>query len=157
MNQYYEGIKGIIIDLARGEITKELALQSLEEVFNKMGMEPDKKQESVGPVTMGFVESDGTERTISRDGEDPMGFESDDDEWDKKLDEIEELKSKIEALEDELWIKCSERMPNERTTFIAYNGDVMLAWYFDGRITDLNDKTISNLTHWMPLPEPPGK
>jgi hypothetical protein len=114
MNQYYEGIKAIIIDLARGEITKELALQCLEEVFNRMGMEPDKKQESVGPVTLGFMESDGTERLLSWDGKNSLGLQPDDDEWDKKLDEIEELESKIEALEDEFMRRGAKHRQEEK-------------------------------------------
>lgn len=53
------------------------------------------------------------------------------------------------------WIKCSERMPEERDgfVFLTWNGRYIGKELFLGGVFQcLKPEAI---THWMPLPEPP--
>lgn len=59
------------------------------------------------------------------------------------------------------WIKCSERMPDYFVDVLITDGEhVELNWW-DGvewdcwaeRNSDM--RTYDDVTHWMPLPEPP--
>lgn len=64
------------------------------------------------------------------------------------------------------WIKCSERMPEEGEDVIVYDGlgQVHEGCYFrygDGVVWEIPSYNPSyydevNVTHWMPLPEPPS-
>lgn len=64
----------------------------------------------------------------------------------------------------ERWIPCSERLPNGGKDVIVYTK----AWeehiqiahiQYDGILWELSDGefyfSMSDVTHWMPLPEPP--
>jgi hypothetical protein len=57
------------------------------------------------------------------------------------------------AGEDEMseFIPVSERLPPEETRVLAYDGDkVFESEYWSGRW-----EWCADVTHWMPLPEPP--
>lgn len=67
------------------------------------------------------------------------------------------------------WISTSERQPDGEGIYLAwldngkYGGEYMILGYHDygkGLIWDFNDpdyygEEATNVTHWMPLPEPP--
>lgn len=63
------------------------------------------------------------------------------------------------------WIKCSERMPDKHRPVIVFGAhpcDVVQnnIYYWDGSVwSDCRDDyeavNRNNITHWMPLPEPP--
>lgn len=65
------------------------------------------------------------------------------------------------------WIKCSERMPEGKCIAIGYqneimigylSGDVNIAGYGrmgTGIVCQDDHEVLTNVTHWMPLPEPP--
>lgn len=77
----------------------------------------------------------------------------------------------MEALERSRWIPVEERLPEELkpVLFAVYPKDtqlynkygkvVYLAWRENGEWLDWEGKRVSDVfivTHWMPLPEPPG-
>lgn len=66
------------------------------------------------------------------------------------------------------WIKCSERMPEEGQEVIVMDNDrgkvqsgmILETGYPAGMgnvFVDFNEEyyQVTNVTHWMPLPEPP--
>ena len=65
------------------------------------------------------------------------------------------------------WIPCSEKMPNESGTHVMVTDGVhiMESWYelIDGEMLWVDNYTMyvninfGEVTHWMPLPEPPNK
>jgi hypothetical protein len=59
------------------------------------------------------------------------------------------------------WIPCSERLPEygEYVLFIRENCGVYVGYYDEKNTwnTDYQWFTGENVTHWMPLPEPPEK
>ncbi len=77
----------------------------------------------------------------------------------------------LEALERTRWIPVEERLPEELepVLFTVYPKDtqlynkygkvIYLAWRENGEWLDWEGKRVSDVfivTHWMPLPEPPG-
>ena len=61
-----------------------------------------------------------------------------------------------------LWISCSERLPETTDTFLAIveaNGEreYVVATYakYTGHWIDKECRVLNGVTHWMPLPEPP--
>lgn len=59
------------------------------------------------------------------------------------------------------WIPCSERMPEVETrVLLAHeNRDIMIGELCDIKIFDTDNGFVKleDITHWMPLPEPPEK
>lgn len=56
------------------------------------------------------------------------------------------------------WIKCSDRLPDDGVCVIGFNEDIyMRTVYFNERNNCFEDGNswVENITHWMPLPEPP--
>lgn len=58
------------------------------------------------------------------------------------------------------WIKCSERLPEDGLTVLLYERpDELWFGYFDGEPEAIvffgAGSKRKNITHWMPLPEPP--
>lgn len=59
------------------------------------------------------------------------------------------------------WIKCSERMPEAGIYVLALLNGSPQVLFFDPRINIWDDGDFhsfikpSNVTHWMPLPQPP--
>ena len=58
------------------------------------------------------------------------------------------------------WIECSERMPEELDDVLVTDGDNIEIKWWDGDDWDSWVERNSNIcsddvTHWMPLPEPP--
>lgn len=61
------------------------------------------------------------------------------------------------------WIKCSERMPEETGDIIVFSDGIVMSgisysrrkgFYIDALEYD-DDEPIDDVTHWMPLPNPP--
>lgn len=70
-------------------------------------------------------------------------------------------KIKHEGYTVQKWIPCKERLPEygDYVLFIRKNCDVYVGYYDekDTWNTDYEWFTGENVTHWMPLPEPPEK
>lgn len=49
------------------------------------------------------------------------------------------------------WVKVSERLPEDDSAVITYNGKIGIGWFFVGEFVN-----NSKVTHWMPLPLPPN-
>lgn len=77
----------------------------------------------------------------------------------------EAISMAIKALEAQRWIPVSERLPEKRTSILVYHSISGLtdeAWFFKHirhplheDDIDVQDQYWSDVTHWMPLPEPP--
>lgn len=75
---------------------------------------------------------------------------------DRIIDELENLPSSPNICIHPRWTPVSERLPEDNTAVIVAtdNGMVFQCLYaYDG--WDLWDGYKVNITHWMPLPEPP--
>lgn len=67
------------------------------------------------------------------------------------------------------WIKCSERLPEKGVDVLAWDGVGQGVWFLDengewdqsnvGYLDELAMalRDLNPITHWMPLPEPPGE
>ena len=58
------------------------------------------------------------------------------------------------------WIKCSERMPEKLDDVLVTDGVYVEVKWWNGYIWDCwaprnSDISYKDVTHWMPLPEPP--
>ncbi|EIF6763503.1 DUF551 domain-containing protein [Escherichia coli] len=58
------------------------------------------------------------------------------------------------------WISCSERMPEELDDVLVTDGEHVEVKWWNGHIWDCwaprnSDISYKDVTHWMPLPEPP--
>ena len=77
----------------------------------------------------------------------------------------------LEALERSRWIPVEERLPEElkpvlfavyprdKQLYNKYGKIIYLAWRENGEWLDWEGERVSDVfivTHWMPLPEPPG-
>ena len=78
-----------------------------------------------------------------------------------KVFEIQELKAELARLQAERrWIPVSERLPEPYTHVLAATptGYMEVDWRFSEPIIDCglaNFYSLDNVTHWMPLPQPP--
>ncbi|HCR1961870.1 TPA: DUF551 domain-containing protein [Enterobacter kobei] len=61
------------------------------------------------------------------------------------------------------WIKCSERMPEEdaeeQVLACFKGGDISTLYYIEGQWDDAYGilPIRQDVTHWMPLPDPPSE
>lgn len=58
------------------------------------------------------------------------------------------------------WIKVTDRLPKSERVLIYVNDMVYTAWHSMGnfyirRGDKITRSFVENVTHWMPLPEPP--
>lgn len=61
-----------------------------------------------------------------------------------------------EALERTRWIPCSERLPEHSARCLCYcNGEIRVLKYWRTQQEFQYGGRKRNVTHWMPLPEPP--
>lgn len=58
-----------------------------------------------------------------------------------------------------LWIKAEDGLPDNMEEVLVYTGQIMGVGYNDYKFgwtwRDEDGEIIENVTHWMPLPEPP--
>lgn len=73
------------------------------------------------------------------------------------LDEVNEAcRMGMEALERTRWIPCSERLPEHSARCLCYcNGEIRVLKYWRTQQEFQYGGRKRNVTHWMPLPEPP--
>jgi hypothetical protein len=83
-------------------------------------------------------------------------------EWGEGTDVcVAELKSRIAELEEkQRWIPVSERLPEPYTRVLACikSGYMEVDYMYSEPIVDVgiaDFNSLDNVTHWMPLPEPP--
>ena len=68
-----------------------------------------------------------------------------------------QVASSSKQLASSKWIPVTERLPEERKWVLIYTEigrTLVAAWYGDGWGTT-SFVALNNVTHWMPLPEPP--
>ncbi|MCV5223681.1 DUF551 domain-containing protein, partial [Escherichia coli] len=64
------------------------------------------------------------------------------------------------------WIRCSDRMPEDTKMLLAFSQGEIVAAYWNWVVnpiaykkyrafTYLSGNILDDVTHWMPLPEPP--
>jgi hypothetical protein len=63
---------------------------------------------------------------------------------------------------DDNWIKVEDRLPEptEANRVLIYNYYAYTAWFSEGKFYHVlgdmtNNKPMKDVTHWMPLPNPP--
>lgn len=78
------------------------------------------------------------------------------------LDEVNEAcRMGMEALKRQRWIPCREKLPPNGVGVLiwdAIDGDVFIGSVLNGTfgVDGFEDEQfVWNITHWMPLPEPP--
>ena len=85
------------------------------------------------------------------------------DEYKKTLTRAEKAEAELAALREQTrWIPVGERLPDENAGVFAVSEDevygtrtVVQGDYCQGKFLDLAGDDIENVTHWMPIPEPP--
>lgn len=54
------------------------------------------------------------------------------------------------------WISVEERLPSDDEYVLVHSiNGTEIGLFFHSYFTDFNDNAIYDITHWMPLPEPP--
>ena len=74
------------------------------------------------------------------------------EKYETLIDEIADLRSKQPK-----WISVKDRLPNSGTGVLVFTDDYCAyTAHYDGYWWLSGEPTLSyNVTHWMPLPEPP--
>lgn len=88
-----------------------------------------------------------------------MKFTMDDAEIRTSYNTAKNRETQVRVLAERSWISVKERLPNEKQRVIVRCNTVgtTVGWRLWGEwVTDLGDGG-SEVTHWMPLPEPPEK
>ena len=78
-------------------------------------------------------------------------------EWGWSEETAEAIKMGIHALEENKWIPCSEKMPEDNTDVIVcfYSGTVTeMRYWGNGIFQGIYKHTTKVIVAWMPLPEP---
>lgn len=78
-------------------------------------------------------------------------------EWGWSEETAEAIKMGIYALEENKWIPCSERMPEDNTDVIVYfySGTVTeMRYWGNGIFQGIYEHTAKTIVAWMPLPKP---
>lgn len=59
------------------------------------------------------------------------------------------------------WVSVKDRLPGDDSYYLTFTTEHTCAVYrYDGDgewVTDYDDTANHDITHWMPLPEPPGE
>ena len=81
-------------------------------------------------------------------------------DWDTKEDMVDSIMEKCFATDNNVpskWIPVTERLPEQYESVIVWTSDRELGEaQFDGeRFEWCADEAFADVTHWMPLPEPP--
>ncbi|MBT9753123.1 DUF551 domain-containing protein [Coprococcus comes] len=76
-------------------------------------------------------------------------------EWGWTEETAKAIELGIQALKENTWIPCSERLPEENTNVIACfsNGTVTELAFYNGEFHGLFSYTTKVIVAWMPLPE----
>ena len=77
-------------------------------------------------------------------------------EWGWTEETAKAIELGIQALKENTWIPCSERLPEENTNVIACfsNGTVTELAFYNGEFHGLFSYTTKVIVAWMPLPKP---
>jgi len=88
-------------------------------------------------------------------GRNRSGYSEKADKYYQKRRELKEFVAELEA--ERHWIPVSERLPEgEKVLVLWKDGAIHLDWTFiDGGSYYWWNSGQANVTHWMPLPEPP--
>ena len=63
--------------------------------------------------------------------------------------------------EKQRWIPVSERLPEGECIAIGFQNEMLIGWIAEdigsdtGYLAESEGEILRNVTHWMPLPEPP--
>lgn len=105
---------------------------------------------NIDHITMVFEQSDGMTVVVHRGGEICV-VESVEMVWGMISGEISEVVAMNE------WIRVDKDLPEDKTELLVCDGyNYYLVWY-ENKIYGMADgQSITGITHWMPLPEPPS-
>ncbi len=57
------------------------------------------------------------------------------------------------------WISVKDESPDTEVLAVGYQNEMLIGWVsfheYDGYYCDSSDTMLTEVTHWMPLPEPP--
>ena len=56
------------------------------------------------------------------------------------------------------WISVNDKLPEKENMYIVSDertATVMIGWYSQQRGFTFMERPMKNITHWMPLPQPP--
>jgi hypothetical protein len=59
------------------------------------------------------------------------------------------------------WIPVTERLPESECIAVGYQNEMLIGWVYTDKISETgyaaesDGEILRNVTHWMPLPEPP--
>lgn len=82
-------------------------------------------------------------------------------DYEKALQEIERLQAELAEVEKPKWISVSERLPECECLATGFQSEMIIGYIRDneesetGYIAENECEILYDVTHWMPLPEPP--